>query len=108
MNFDFINCKLNDVYFSAGELTDLKFDNSQLQDVWFSGSLLDNVKIKNSTLENRRFDGAEAYKETYRNWANLTCSVKSITKDFTLREGKTPPILNIFAKFGSNFIIFPT
>ena len=58
MNFDFINCKLNDVYFSAGELTDLKFDNSQLQGVWFSGSLLDNIKI----LEEIKFDGAEASK----------------------------------------------
>jgi len=57
---------LNDVYFSAGELTDLKFDNSQLQDVWFSGSLLDNVKIKDSTLEKISFNGAEAYKEVSR------------------------------------------
>ena len=63
MDFVFINCKLNDVFFNAGELTDLKFDNSQLQDVCFSGSLLDNVKIKNSTLEKIRFDGAKAYKE---------------------------------------------
>jgi hypothetical protein len=70
--------------------------------------LLSNKIVLNQTLENIRFDGAEAYKETYRNWANLTCSVKSITKDFTLREVETPPILNIFAKFGSNFIIFPT
>jgi len=56
---------LNDVFFNAGELTDLKFDNSQLRDVWFSGSLLDNVKIKNSTLEKIRFDGTKAYKEVY-------------------------------------------
>ena len=49
------------------QLTDLKFYNSQLQYVWFSGSLLDNVKIKNSTLEKIRFDGAEAYKEIYKN-----------------------------------------
>jgi uncharacterized protein YjbI with pentapeptide repeats len=63
MNFDFINCKLNDVYLNAGELSDFKFDNSQLQNVSFSGSLLDNVKIKDSTLKNIRFHGAEAYKE---------------------------------------------
>ena len=69
---DFINCKLNAVYFSAGQLTDLKIDNSQLQDVWFSGSLLDNVKIKNSTLEKIRFDGAEVYKETYQNGVLIT------------------------------------
>ena len=63
MDFDFINCKLNDVFFNAGELTDFKFDNSPLQNLWFSGSLLDNVKIKDSTLENISFHGAEAYKE---------------------------------------------
>jgi uncharacterized protein YjbI with pentapeptide repeats len=54
---------LNNVSFSAGELSDVKFENSRLQDVWFSGSLLDKVKIKNSTLEKIRFDGAKAYKE---------------------------------------------
>ena len=72
---------MNDVYFSAGELTDLKFDNSQLQDVWFSGSLLDNVKIKNSTLEKIRFDGAEAYKETYRN--GILTTNRTPIKDYT-------------------------
>ena len=65
MDFDFINCKLNKIFFSAGLLTDLKFDNSQLEDICFCGSLLDNVKIKNSTLEKIIFDGAETYKEVY-------------------------------------------
>jgi len=50
----------------------ITFDNSQLQDVWFSGSLLDKVKIKNSTLEKIRFDGAEVYKETYKNGVLIT------------------------------------
>ena len=52
MNFDFINYKLNDV--------------------WFSGSLFDNVKIKNSTLEKVRFDGVEVYKQTYKNVILIT------------------------------------
>lgn len=67
MDFSFINCKLNDVFFNTEELTNLKFDNSQLQNVWFSASLLDNVKIKNSTLENIICDGTQAYKEVYIN-----------------------------------------
>nr|UVG41924.1 hypothetical protein [Navicula tsukamotoi] len=91
MNFDFINCKLNDVYFNAGQLTDLQFDNSQLQNVSYSGSLLDNVKIKNSTLEKIRFDGAEVEKETYENGILIINRIpindySSFLKEITLSE----------------------